>query len=241
MLTTLPGRNRARVAIFMFGLSTAVALLLVVLGVLHALEVGGAEDALAVLSEEEMSATTGLFLFTNLLQLLLTVAALVAFLIWVHRAFRNLQDAGIYTEFTPGWAVGWFFIPIANLFMAYRAIRELWHKSGGEVEEAGLFNAPQPAPLLGIWWGAWIINTLLSNAGGRIYDNADTTAQLSAGAWIITVSNALEIASSLLTIYIIHSIVQRQAANPTLTTQQPPPPPPDFTTRVPNERAHSLP
>lgn len=227
----LPGRNRARVTILLLGLSAAVALLLIVLGVLHASEVGGAEDAVAVFSEDQMSATTGLFAFAILLQLLLTLATLVCFFVWVYRAVRNLRDANVATEFSPGWSVGWFFIPIANLFMAYRAIRELWHRSGGETDAPGsIFSAPEPTPLIGVWWGAWLINTIVSNIGGRIYDNAETTAQLSAGAWVITLSNVFEIASALLTIYLIHSIMQRQAANPALVTSQSPPPPPDFTT-----------
>ncbi len=94
--------------------------------------------------------------------------------------------------------------------------------------------------MLGVWWGAWIINTILGNVGGRIYDNAETTAQLSTGAWVITASNVIEIVSALLTIYIIRSIMQRQATNAALGIPQSPPPPPDFTMLPPEERAPRL-
>lgn len=36
---------------------------------------------------------------------------------WIYRAHANLFAAGYQgLEYTPGWSVGWFFVPIASLF-----------------------------------------------------------------------------------------------------------------------------
>lgn len=47
---------------------------------------------------------------------LLMVATVIVWCVWQFRGQRNLVAAGRGgLRFTPGWAVGWWFIPIANL------------------------------------------------------------------------------------------------------------------------------
>ena len=56
----------------------------------------------------------------------LLVLAAVAWLVWQHRGHRNLARLGVrQLRFAPGWAVGWRFVPIANLWKPFQAIREL--------------------------------------------------------------------------------------------------------------------
>ena len=58
-------------------------------------------------------------------------------------------------QYTPGWCVGWFFIPIANLVMPYIILKELWQ----EKQYAGHGKWRQePAPGILIAWGiVWFI------------------------------------------------------------------------------------
>jgi hypothetical protein len=57
---------------------------------------------------------------------------LVALFMWVYRmnyntrALRNVTTVDEDMKFTPGWSVGWFFVPIANLWKPYQALKELW-------------------------------------------------------------------------------------------------------------------
>lgn len=52
------------------------------------------------------------------IQVLLFVAGAVAWLIWQRRANLRLRAAGREgLRFTPGWSIGWFFVPFANLVM----------------------------------------------------------------------------------------------------------------------------
>ena len=64
----------------------------------------------------------------------LTVATAIAFLMWLYRASENVHTVrGGSLEFTPGGAVGSFFIPFLNLVQPYRAVREVWLASDPSV------------------------------------------------------------------------------------------------------------
>ena len=81
------------------------------------------------------------------------------------REDRAQREAGVDgLEFTPGWAVGWFFVPIANLFKPFQAMRELWTASHGEADRFG-GEAPTEVKL---WWGAWLVGNIASTVGTRI-------------------------------------------------------------------------
>ena len=79
------------------------------------------------------------------------IVTAVAFLVWVYRASANANALGFADmKFRPGWAVGWWFVPIANLIQAPRAILELYR-----VALAGGPAAPRrhigSAPVI-VWW-----------------------------------------------------------------------------------------
>jgi hypothetical protein len=100
------------------------------------------------------------------------VVYLIAFLgtaivvgMWIYRAHANLHDAGIPAlEFTPGWAVGWYFVPFANLVRPFQAMRELWSNS---LDSAQAVNGGVQSHV-GRWWAAWLLGSILSNIASRI-------------------------------------------------------------------------
>ena len=57
-------------------------------------------------------------------------------------------------RFTPGWAVGWYFVPIANLWKPYQAMKEIWRAS----KNPGNWQAETTSGFLGWWWFWWIIS-----------------------------------------------------------------------------------
>ncbi len=63
-------------------------------------------------------------------QILIWIRTAIAFLIWFHRVNKNLpslRQTGLI--FTPGWAVGFFFVPFFNLVRPFQAMRAAWHGS----------------------------------------------------------------------------------------------------------------
>ena len=59
-----------------------------------------------------------------------SLATSVAFLMWIHRAYRNLPALrGTPLKCSPRWAVGYYFIPILNFFRPYQVMKEIWRES----------------------------------------------------------------------------------------------------------------
>jgi hypothetical protein len=68
-----------------------------------------------------------------IVRLIFPVTAII-FLMWIHRANYNARRLGAAgMTYTPGWAVGCFFIPIASLWMPYEAMVEIWKASANPV------------------------------------------------------------------------------------------------------------
>ena len=93
------------------------------------------------------------------LDFLILIACFILVGRWIYRASANAHAVGRELSITPGWAVGWYFVPLANLVMPYQAMRETWDSSH---ESAGL-EADRDTPLLPWWWGLWLVTNIVSN------------------------------------------------------------------------------
>jgi len=84
----------------------------------------------------------------------------VLFLIWLGRAHGNLARARLDDlAYRPAWAVGCYFVPVANLFVPARAMRELWNRSHGE--PAGLIHAAIGE--VSAWWTCTLVFWLITS------------------------------------------------------------------------------
>ncbi len=88
-----------------------------------------------------------------LLFLILTLLIIVMLMLWVHRAWQNLRDANLDDlNYSPGWAIGSFFVPFINLVVPMRAMRELANRSAGE----DAWQAALPVADINSWWSCLI-------------------------------------------------------------------------------------
>ena len=63
-------------------------------------------------------------------QIVIFVVSGILILMWKYRAnFNAHQLGGTRMEFTPGWSIGWYFIPFSNLWKPYQAMKEIWKAS----------------------------------------------------------------------------------------------------------------
>jgi hypothetical protein len=86
-----------------------------------------------------------------------TGAAVVVALIWVvwqYRAHENLWAFGGQSapKMKPGMAVMWWFIPLANWWMPFTAVRELRSSSAARAGS----RRSRAGPVLGVWWACWL-------------------------------------------------------------------------------------
>lgn len=158
-------------------------------------------------------------LFGAIGMVLAFVACIVLFVVWIRRANRNASALGARgMEFTPGWAAGWFFVPIANLFKPYQAMREIYQASDpdrdDQSDEASLLSlhwSNDPAPLqMKLWWGTWILMSFLDNASMRL-SFRDDAASRAASAWLGVAGAVVAIPCTVLVIWLVLEIEDRQA------------------------------
>lgn len=125
------------------------------------IETGSADPEMIALAETIDKLTLAGFL-----------GSVVAISFWIYRAHANLRlyDAGPF-EFSPQSAVGWFFVPFANLVMPFRAMGELWRASGGDRADGA------PGWYVGAWWGCFLGGGLLANVGSVMLNAAQTAGQ----------------------------------------------------------------
>jgi hypothetical protein len=150
----------------------------------------------------------GLTMLIALIYMAYLVAMLICIVLvclWIHRAHSNLRDAGIDgLEYTPGWAVGWYFVPFANLVKPYGAMRELWHASHGAAAD---FIAPAPS-VINYWWAAWIIGNILSNISTQI--TLRSPESVSAAALIGAFGSVLSLIAALFLLQLVQRISAAQ-------------------------------
>jgi len=111
------------------------------------------------------------WIFTGLPVPLITA---VLVLTWIHRVNHNARQLGAAgMRFTPGWAVGWHFVPIAWFWKPYQAMTEIWRASRNPADWRG----KPVSPLLHWWWFLWIVPTwsllIVDLAARRNLEEAD--------------------------------------------------------------------
>lgn len=141
--------------------------------------------------------------------ILLTITR-IYFLIWVYNMNRNCRNFNSQAmEFTPGWSVGWFFIPVANLFQPYKVMKEIWHVSGNPETGRQLKYSGDNNKIL-VWWcvtvAAIILSAIVYVMGKDIYS---IRVLEKVTIWAI-VSNIVAIASFYLSVSIVKEIFARQ-------------------------------
>lgn len=173
------------------------------------------EAGLLILPAELDEAVQGLD-GLSILFFFVIVPTVVLFLMWMHRASRNLRPLGSHGQrFSPGWAVGWWFIPIMFFFRPYQVMAELWRGSNPDAYPDGGagWKGGSVSALLGWWWGLWIASGLVGYVGfglgiDRVFD-PDAILSSTVLQWDI-LSNALAIPAGVLAILVVLRITRRQ-------------------------------
>lgn len=150
-------------------------------------------------------------LFTSALSIL----TMIPFFMWLYRAYYNLDFVklrGLNT--TPGWAVGWFFIPLANLYWIVVIFNDLFKGTkhllgGGSVKTSIHYQKVFP------WGLIWIITSVSSSVFDRIsvaqFERLDINeAIFTKGIYCTVIANALDIIRVIIAIYLIVVISRRQ-------------------------------
>lgn len=132
------------------GLATALSVLVPMVAVLSLL--GVALDPMEIRVEDQQ--TTLFQGWMGVLTSIVWVAAAAVALTWAYRVVANARLVGDPTRPSPGWAVGSWFIPLANYVLPFLVLKEAWTKS--RVGYMAVFA---------LWWGTWVLAGVISLVG----------------------------------------------------------------------------
>jgi hypothetical protein len=149
----------------------------------------------------------------------------VLFCVWLYRAAGNLRALGASRlEFTPGWAVGWLFVPFANLVMPYRTMRELWLAS--RWPSGWRIRVVVPPVLL--WWLAYVLSGILGRIKHLMLVHAHGAAEVLAMSRLEITGMALFLVAVLAFVNVVGDVAsaqeaacERQAFPPALPAEMP--------------------
>jgi len=151
----------------------------------------------------------------TLLQLGLMAAAGLVFLVWFHRAYRNLSLAGLDgMEFKAKWTVWGFVVPILNLYRPYRIMKEIWTGStflAGGTGETSWREVP-PGPLVGAWWALVIATGVIGQFGFRMGLRTEDPSLLTGATLLTALSDFLEIPTAVVAILLVKRVTDLQEA-----------------------------
>ena len=225
------GHTLARLVITLL-LANAIASLLAILSGFFEMSKLSRMVAGEVVPEEEMMWSDLLVGAVGLLQVAIFLSTVIFFLMWLYRAYGNLRALGAsHLESSPGWAVGWFFIPILNLFKPYGIVKEIWRKSDPQIASSQEVTAsPANPPLFFLaWWITWVISNILDNITFRLALRAETPEQMLQLAQVELFANVFNIPAAVLAALVVKNINRRQEErSKNLLAPHTPPPPPLF-------------
>lgn len=131
---------------------------------------------------------------------------------WIMQANKNARSLGVQNmQITPGWAIGWYFIPIANLWKPYQAMKEIWlaslSLSGGK--PATLISTT----VLNWWWFLWLATSAIGQYSSRSRLKADTIHEFTTANFASICSDVLMIVLCFVLLSIVSQInkAQKQA------------------------------
>lgn len=184
--------------------------------VLHRITDMTAENAEAVRAAAERSDFWQKLVSYPQLALLLLTFVLAG--VWIYRAAANVRALGATRlEYTPGWSVGWYAVPFANLIKPFHAMNEIWRASR---DPRGWEALPTP-PDLRVWWGLWLASCILGRAAMQMSLHAEQVGELLDVNMVQTASNLVSLPLDLLFAHILIRITGMQSGHPVPADQPP--------------------
>jgi Domain of unknown function (DUF4328) len=145
----------------------------------------------------------------GLLQSGLGIVTGITFLKWIYRAYKNIQGFGAEgLRFSPGWAVGYYFIPILSLIRPVQVMSEIWRASDDPR------NWPQrPGSwVIASWWTLFLLYTAVTQISLEIAIQASTSDQWRLAAVLAIAGDLFSIPLSIAALRLVTEVYRRQKA-----------------------------
>ena len=143
----------------------------------------------------------------GIIQFSLFIITGVVFLRWIYFSNSNSRSLGASgMQFTPGWTIGYYFVPFLNFYKPYRAMKEIW-KTSKDPKNWEMVKTPSLFPQ---WWTLWLIAGFLGNLSFRLTMRAEELNELFVSSSVTLASDLVEIPLALIAIKLVGSIFDMQ-------------------------------
>ncbi|MET7357378.1 DUF4328 domain-containing protein [Streptomyces sp. NPDC005562] len=167
--------------------------------------------------EREADRADTLYAASGFLQTGALLATCVVFLVWFHRVRVNAEvfEPFIHRK-TRGWAVGGWFVPVANLWFPRRIALDIWDASGPRsvALDRSMTLDPRagavPHRLLNAWWTLWVVNLLAGRWSTQSYWRAEEPHEIRDAVGNLMFSDVVDIASAVLAMVFVHRLTRLQ-------------------------------
>ena len=147
--------------------------------------------------------------------------SVIAFCVWIHGAAKNLRPLGVYDQrFSPAWSVGWWFVPIMNIFRSYQVMSEIWRRSDPDIAPGDSGSTPYvpDSSLMGWWWGLWMMSGWVGIFVSRMFQSRSAANmfggravdQFIAADWVSMAGGGLTLLAAVLAFLLVSQITKRQ-------------------------------
>lgn len=158
-----------------------------------------------VVSEARDTAAISRFLLAYFANLVVYLVTAVMFLRWTYVSCQYARVLGARRmRFSPGWAVGWYFVPIAALWMPYLALAETFQASHPKFRDDWQ-RAPCPE-ILPLWWILWIGSFFARRVGDYVASTAQTQDEILTASWIGLLTTVPNLALGLVAILVVSTL-----------------------------------
>jgi hypothetical protein len=143
--------------------------------------------------------------------LLVSLAITVLFIIWMWRAASNLPLFGrVRPKFSPGFAIGGWFIPLANFIIPGMQMFDIDKGSGPRLRSG---ERPRGSGLVVVWWIVFVVGRLGAFAAPsfKLFHRYDVDGFDIVNV-LLVVGSALTAIAAVLAILVIRRITSRQEA-----------------------------
>jgi len=131
----------------------------------------------------------------------------ITFLKWIHRANLNCHGFGAKDmRFTPGWAVGYYFIPFVNLVRPYQVMKEIWQVSKNPQN----WLSVSAGGLVILWWSLQIASGFLEQLSFRLAMHAESIFDLQIATLISIFSGVVGVVLCFVVISLVKTVAKMQ-------------------------------
>lgn len=134
------------------------------------------------------------------------------FIWWFRRAACNVRNFGVDPgRWGPGWAVGSWFIPFANIVLPAMVAVRTWKCSAPEVVSgASTWQRAAVSPLVLTWWIVYSVAGFLWSIAAQVRAEAPL-GELEDSLWLTLAGDVLIILAAVLAILFVRALTARQA------------------------------